>query len=127
MHDEAQCDNGDGANLATSGDWYSSVSSPRVGCRVSGAHQVSGRVFGGGDRVQFGASDNLPREYIAQHIDPDAIGEVEAWVTLATEYVQLRCQWLRDEAKAAVHLNAKVLIDPLTIVLPGRPRPGEWR
>ncbi len=72
---------------------------------------------------------DLPPEHIAKHTDPLVTGaskqQIADWTALALECAQLRCQWLRDEARVAADLNAAALIDPLMGLLPQMTEPGQ--
>jgi DNA polymerase III epsilon subunit-like protein len=71
----------------------------------------------------------LPPSHVARHADPlDHTGTREdllAWTDLAAECVQLRCQWLRDEVRAAAPDNGPGLLDRLVKLLPVATQPGQ--
>ena len=71
----------------------------------------------------------LPPAHVARHATPlDHHGtkeELLAWTDLATECVQLRCQMLRDEVRAAAPDNGPQLLDPLMALLPAATQPGQ--
>lgn len=71
----------------------------------------------------------LPPSHVARHVNPlDHTGtreELLAWTDLAAECVELRCQWLRDEVRAAATDNGPSLLDPLVKLLPNASQPGQ--
>ena len=73
----------------------------------------------------------MPAEHLAKHIYPmsDPVKahspEAERWLDMAYECAELRCPYLRDEAKAAASANAAVLIRPLMDDLPHLTEPGQ--
>lgn len=71
----------------------------------------------------------LPLAHVARHADPlDHTGnreELLAWTDLAAECVQLRCQWLRDEVRAAAPDNGPGLLGRLVKLLPAATHPGQ--
>ena len=71
----------------------------------------------------------LPVEHITKHTAPltDAADrqQIKDWVTRSIECATLRCQWLRDEVRAAGNLNADKLIDPLMEQLDALTEPGQ--
>ena len=80
-------------------------------------------------RSKRAVDPDLPPEHIAKHIDPlVTVGskqQIADWVALARECSELRCQWLRDEARVAADLNAAALVDPLMALLPHLTEPGQ--
>jgi len=72
-----------------------------------------------------------PPEHVARHIYPllDPVkansDEAEAWLTTAAECAELRCPYLRDEAKVAAEPNGAVLLRPLMDDLPHLTEPGQ--
>jgi hypothetical protein len=70
-------------------------------------------------------------EHVARHIYPltDAVAEgspeAERWLNLAAECAELRCPYLRDEARAAAKANGAMLLRQLTAQLPHLNEPGQ--
>ncbi len=73
----------------------------------------------------------LPPEHIARHLQPllePVAGGSEAaerWLDTAAECAQLRCPYLRDEARVAASANGAVLLRPLMDDLPHLGEPGQ--
>ena len=71
----------------------------------------------------------LPPAHLARHADPlDHPGtreELRAWVDLAAECVELRCQWLHDEVRVAAPDNGPRLLGRLVALLPTASQPGQ--
>lgn len=71
----------------------------------------------------------VPTEHLALHtrplLDPATPAEVDAWMAMAAECVQLRCRYLAGAAEVAGRENGHLLFDKVVTLLPTATEPGQ--